>query len=104
MPVTQQANNSDANQQGRDRVANRQERERPAEKGGKHHYAANGQRMPNRDWDKRSCYGAAFLLLHPQCHREEPPHAGVDSVVGTEEQHQPQGHRAHLGMHHFSSE
>jgi len=32
-------------------------------------------------------------LLHPQRHREEPPHPGVDSVVGTEEQTQPSRER-----------
>ena len=46
----------------------------------------------------------AFSLLHPQRHREEPPHSGVDSVVSAEEQHQPQRVEPDLHLHHGASE
>jgi hypothetical protein len=102
--VAHQGKDSESKQDASDGVPNGHERERSAEKDSNHDYAANCQRMAKRDRDKRFCYGAPSLLLHPQCHREKPPHPGVYSVVGTQEQHDPQRRRTDFGVHHFSSE
>ena len=65
---------------------------------------ADGQRVAERNGEERLGDGAPLLLLHPQRHREEPSHSGVESVVGAEEQHQPQRRRSEAAVRHFASE
>ena len=104
VPMPHQAEDSQADQDRGDGVANGCQRQRHAEKRGSQHHAADGQRVAERNGDERSCDCAPLLLLHPQRHREEPAHPRVESVVGAEEQHQPQRRRSQPGVRHFVSE
>jgi hypothetical protein len=85
-------------------IADGCERQRHTEHRGSQHHAADGQSVADRNGDERPRYCASLLLLHPQRHREEPPHPRIYSVVGAEEQHHPQRRRSQPRMRHFVSE
>ena len=102
--MSHQANDSKADEDHGDGVADGCERQRHTEKRGSQHHAADGQGVAESNGDEGPCYRAPPLLLHPQRHREEPAHPGVESVVGAQEQHQPQRRRSEPRMSHFASE
>jgi hypothetical protein len=84
--VTRQPTNTDSNQYRGNQPAKPVKWNDDADKESNDHGKSDRESMTEAQREQCGEDCAAAALLHPERHREQPPHAGVDAVKGSQPQ------------------